>query len=40
MESMDKVKKLLIKIYGEETGTLAFERIVPVIKKYTVKESW
>jgi sucrose phosphorylase len=38
MESMDKVKKLLIKIYGEETGTLAFERIVPVIKKYTVKK--
>ena len=36
---MDKVKNLLIKIYGKKTGTLALERIVPVIKKYTVKES-
>jgi sucrose phosphorylase len=39
MESTDKVKDLLIKIYGEETGTLAFERIAPVVEKYTVKKS-
>ena len=44
MENMDKVKDLLKKIYGEETGALAFERIAPVIEKYTViknkKESY
>ena len=39
MQSMDKVKDLLKKIYGEETGKLAFERIVPVIEKYTIKKS-
>ena len=38
MESMDKVKVLLKKIYGEETGTLALKRIAPVIEKYTVKK--
>jgi sucrose phosphorylase len=38
MEDMDKVKDLLRKIYGEETGTLALERIAPVIEKYTVKK--
>ena len=38
MESMDKVKDLLKKLYGEETGTQALERIVPVIEKYTVKK--
>jgi len=36
---MDKVKILLKKIYGEQTGTLAFERIAPVIEKYGVKKS-
>jgi len=39
MKSTDKVKCLLKKIYGEETGALAFERIAPVIKKYTVKKN-
>ena len=38
MESMDKLKDLLKKLYGEETGTQALERIVPVIEKYTVKK--
>jgi sucrose phosphorylase len=35
---MDKVKNLLEKIYGEETGMRALERIAPVIEKYTVKK--
>lgn len=39
MESMDKVKDLLKKIYGQATGTLALERIAPVIEKYAVKKS-
>ena len=39
MESMDTVKGLLKKIYGEETATLAFERIAPIIEKYKVKKS-
>jgi len=39
MKSTDKVKDLLKKIYGEETATLAFESIGPVIEKYTVKKS-
>jgi sucrose phosphorylase len=39
MEGIDKVKDLLGKIYGEETGTLALDRITPVIEKYTVKQS-
>ena len=36
---MEKVKNLLNKIYGQETGAVAFERIVPTIEKYAVKES-
>ncbi|MBW2613779.1 MAG: sugar phosphorylase [Deltaproteobacteria bacterium] len=39
MESMDKVKDLLKKIYGEETGALALKRIVPIIEKYAVQKS-
>jgi len=39
MENMDKVKDLLKKIYGQETAALAFERIAPIIEKYTVKKS-
>ena len=39
MASMDKVKDLLKKIYGEETGSLALERIAPTIEKYGVKKS-
>jgi glycosidase len=39
MERMDKVKNLLKKIYGEETGSLALERIAPTIKKYSAKKS-
>jgi glycosidase len=31
---MDKVKNLLIKIYGEQTGLRALERIAPIIEKY------
>ena len=38
MESMNKVKDLLKKIYGEETGTLALKRIAPVVEKYTAKK--
>ena len=34
---MDKVKDLLYKIYGDETGSLALERITPIIEKYAVK---
>ena len=36
---MDKVKDILKKIYGEEIASQAFERIRPVIEKYTVKKS-
>jgi glycosidase len=39
MEGMDRVKDLLRKIYGKETGMLALDRITPVIEKYTVKKS-
>ena len=39
MERMDKVKGLLKKIYGEETASLALERIAPVIEKYSFKKS-
>ena len=39
MKSMNKVKDLLKKIYGEETATHAFECLAPVIEKYTVKKS-
>jgi glycosidase len=38
MESMDKVKDLLKKIYGQETASLALDRITPVIEKYSVKK--
>ena len=38
MERMDKVKDLLIKIYGQKTGTLAFDRIAPVVEKYAVQK--
>ncbi|MGD8344510.1 MAG: sugar phosphorylase [Desulfobacterales bacterium] len=31
---MEKVKDLLISIYGEQTGALALERIVPIIEKW------
>ncbi len=36
---MDKVKTLLKKIYGERTGTIAFEHIAPIIEKYGVRKS-
>jgi sucrose phosphorylase len=39
MESMDKVKDLLKKIYGEETAALALKRIAPIIEKYAVRKS-
>jgi sucrose phosphorylase len=38
MESIDKVKDLLKKIYGEETGSLALKRIAPIIEKYAVQK--
>lgn len=38
MEGMDKVKNLLRKIYGKETGMQALERLTPVIEKYTVRK--
>jgi sucrose phosphorylase len=31
---MEAVKHLLNKIYGEETGSLALERLAPMIEKY------
>ena len=31
---MEKVKDLLIRIYGEQTGALVLERIAPIIGKY------
>ncbi|MGD8961499.1 MAG: alpha-amylase family glycosyl hydrolase [Desulfobacterales bacterium] len=34
---MEKVKDLLNKIYGEQTGSLALERITPIIEKYAVQ---
>ena len=33
---MQSVKHLLYKIYGEETGRLALERLAPVIEKFPV----
>jgi len=38
MESMDKVKDLLRKIYGEETVSPALDRIAPIIEKYTANK--
>jgi sucrose phosphorylase len=38
MKSMDKVKDLLKKIYGQETAALAFERIASIIEKYSVQK--
>ena len=35
---MEKLKDLLNKVYGEETGSLAFERIAPIIEKYAVQK--
>ena len=37
MESMDKVKDLLKKIYGEETAGQGFERLTAIIEKYAVQ---
>jgi sucrose phosphorylase len=38
MKDMQKVKDLLNKIYEQETATLAFQRIAPLIEKYGLKE--
>ena len=35
---MEKVKNLLNKIYGEQTGSLALEQITPIIEKYAVQD--
>ncbi len=32
---MQKVKQLLTEIYGPETGQAAFERLLPIIEKFT-----
>ena len=37
MDPMDRIKMLLKKIYGEQTGTVALTRIVPIIEKYAVR---
>jgi sucrose phosphorylase len=39
MESTEKVKRLLERIYGKETGVLALKRIVPIIEKYAIQKS-
>jgi len=38
MESLYKVKDLLKKIFGEETGRLAFERVASITEKYAVQK--
>jgi len=38
MKSMDKVKDLLKKIYGKETGSQGFERLTSIIEKYAVQK--
>jgi sucrose phosphorylase len=38
MKRMQKVKDLLNKIYGQETSSLAFQRIAPLIEKYGIRE--
>ena len=38
MERMDKVKDLLKKIYGEETGRQGFERLTSIIEKYAAQK--
>jgi glycosidase len=38
MEGMQKVKRLLTEIYGPQTGQAAFERIRPLIEKFTVQK--
>ena len=38
MEGMQKVKELLTKIYGPQTGQAAFERIQPLIEKFRVQK--
>ena len=39
MERIEKVRRLLERIYGEETGALALKRIVPIIEKYAIRTS-
>lgn len=39
MEGLEKVKRLLERIYGEETGALALNRIAPKIEKYAIRKS-
>jgi glycosidase len=35
MDNIHKVKQILIEIYGAETGQAAFERLQPIIEKFT-----
>ncbi|MBC2712557.1 MAG: sugar phosphorylase [Desulfosarcina sp.] len=39
MEGIEKVKSLLERLYGEETGAIALKRIVPIIEKYAIRTS-
>ena len=38
MQGMDRVRRLLNNIYGEETGAQAAERLLSIIKKYTARK--
>ncbi|MBW1982617.1 MAG: sugar phosphorylase [Deltaproteobacteria bacterium] len=39
MADLETVRAILIRIYGSKKGELAFERIVPLIEKFPVRES-
>ena len=39
MNDLNEVKEILVEIYGEEKAGRAFDRILPLIEKFTRKES-
>jgi sucrose phosphorylase len=39
MDGVDRVKHLLQRIYGENTGALAFQRIIPLIERFPNRRS-
>jgi glycosidase len=39
MADLDRVKRILTRIYGEREGELALERIMPLIERFPVKKS-
>ena len=39
MNDLNEVKEILVGIYGEEKADRAFDRILPLIEKFTRKES-